>query len=103
MDQWVLSSFLTSPFFRESKWPSWRLALTAVLVSFGGGFNFGYQLLITNPSQEAFLQFVNSSLAAEGTSVDRIELEAFWGVLVSLFFWGATVGSFFIQVIADKL
>lgn len=42
----------------------------------GGGFNFGYQLLITNPAQEALIQFLNDSYAeTHGVRQDRAGLE----------------------------
>ncbi|KIH58639.1 transporter, major facilitator family protein [Ancylostoma duodenale] len=46
---------------KKSSLPPPKLLLTAILVTLGGPFNFGYQLLITNPAQEAFLQFLNES------------------------------------------
>ncbi|KAK6015167.1 transporter, major facilitator family protein, partial [Ostertagia ostertagi] len=70
----------------------------------GGGFNFGYQLLITNPAQLAFIQFLNDSYAeTHGVREDRATLEFLWGVIVSTFFWGATVGALLIQTTADRL
>ncbi|KAJ1372780.1 hypothetical protein KIN20_035030 [Parelaphostrongylus tenuis] len=87
----------------SSPWPTWNLAITALLVSLGGGFNFGYQLLITNPAQEAFIQFVNISYTeTHGVQQNREALEFIWGVIVSTFFWGATVGSLLIQTVADS-
>ncbi|VDM58877.1 unnamed protein product [Angiostrongylus costaricensis] len=71
-------------------------------VFLGGGFNFGYQLLITNPAQEAFIQFLNISyMETHGVQQNRETLEFIWGVIVSMFFWGATLGSLLIQTIAD--
>lgn len=56
--------------------PSARLALVALLVSFGGSFHFGYQLTITNPSQAAFISFVNDSYAIHyGHDLDEDDLE----------------------------
>ncbi|KAK6055677.1 hypothetical protein COOONC_06818 [Cooperia oncophora] len=67
-----------------------------------GGFNFGYQLLITNPAQAAFVQFVNDSYAElHGVRQDKENLEFIWGVIVSTFFWGATVAALLIQITAD--
>uniref|UniRef100_A0A0K0CVN2 MFS domain-containing protein n=1 Tax=Angiostrongylus cantonensis TaxID=6313 RepID=A0A0K0CVN2_ANGCA len=67
-----------------------------------GGFNFGYQLLITNPAQEAFIQFLNISYTEiHGVQQNQEALEFIWGVIVSTFFWGATLGSLLIQTIAD--
>ncbi|PIO70780.1 transporter, major facilitator family protein [Teladorsagia circumcincta] len=61
---------------KTSTLPTWRLFLSAVLVAFGGPFNFGYQLLITNPSQEAFLQFLNDShLQSHDDPLSREQLE----------------------------
>ncbi|PIO59826.1 hypothetical protein TELCIR_18698, partial [Teladorsagia circumcincta] len=69
-----------------------------------GGFNFGYQLLITNPAQMAFIQFLNDSYAeSHGVREDRQSLEFLWGTIVSSFFWGATVAALLIQTTADRL
>uniref|UniRef100_A0A158P6R4 MFS domain-containing protein n=1 Tax=Angiostrongylus cantonensis TaxID=6313 RepID=A0A158P6R4_ANGCA len=69
----------------------------------GGGFSFGYQVLITNPAQAAFIQFLNTSYTeTHGVQQNRENLELIWGVIVSTFFWGATLGSLLIQVIADS-
>ncbi|CAJ0601423.1 unnamed protein product [Cylicocyclus nassatus] len=87
-----------------SKWPNMNLAKTALWASVGGGFNFGYQLVITNPAQEAFLQFLNDSYAAHHvTRLERTELENIWGIIVSSLFWGATAGALMIQAVSDRL
>ncbi|KAK5984321.1 Transporter major facilitator family protein [Trichostrongylus colubriformis] len=88
----------------QSKLPTWNLAKAALLVSIGGGFNFGYQLLITNPAQAAFIEFLNDSYAkTHGVYESRETLVFIWGVIVSTFFWGATVGALLIQTVADRL
>ncbi|KAL6739815.1 hypothetical protein Aduo_013223 [Ancylostoma duodenale] len=87
-----------------SKWPTGNLAKAALVVSIGGGFTFGYQLLITNPAQEALIQFLNDSYAeTHGSRQDRVGLEFIWGIIISSFFWGATVGALTIQTISDRL
>lgn len=44
-----------------SQLPGRRLFCTALLVGIGGSFHLGYQLTLTNPSQDAFLEFVQDS------------------------------------------
>ncbi|VDL77055.1 unnamed protein product, partial [Nippostrongylus brasiliensis] len=70
----------------------------------GGGFVFGYQLLITNPAQAAFIEFVDHSYnKTHGESKDAKTIEFIWGIIVSSFFWGATIGSLLIQTVSDRL
>ncbi|ETN77491.1 hypothetical protein NECAME_03155, partial [Necator americanus] len=66
----------TRPQRKNSSLPPSKLLLTAILVALGGPFNFGYQLLITNPAQEAFLQFLNDShFLSKNEYLEREELE----------------------------
>ncbi|KHJ83632.1 hypothetical protein OESDEN_16667, partial [Oesophagostomum dentatum] len=61
-------------------------------------------LVITNPAQEALIQFLNDSYAdTHGKRLDREGLEYIWGPIVSSLFWGATIGSLLIQAISDRL
>ncbi|KAJ1372781.1 hypothetical protein KIN20_035031 [Parelaphostrongylus tenuis] len=88
----------------NSPWPNWKLSLMAFLVSLGGGFNFGYQLVITNPAQKAFIQFLNTSyIDTHGVQQNQETLEFIWGVIASAYFWGATVGALLIQTVADRM
>lgn len=41
---------------RAKKWPPIRTSLMAIIVAFGSSFSFGFQLLITNPAQGAFIK-----------------------------------------------
>lgn len=43
--------------------PSFRMICVAVITSIAGSFHFGFNLVLTNPSQEAFLNFMNQTLA----------------------------------------
>uniref|UniRef100_A0A1I7YR26 Secreted protein n=1 Tax=Steinernema glaseri TaxID=37863 RepID=A0A1I7YR26_9BILA len=58
--------------------------LAALLTSFGGSFHFGYQLVVTNPSQAAFLSFLNQSYTAHyGTVlanevIEILDVESAW-------------------------
>nr|CDJ98159.1 General substrate transporter domain containing protein [Haemonchus contortus] len=92
-----------SPRKKASKLPSGRLFIAAVLVALGGPFNFGYQLLITNPSQEAFIQFLNDSHHQNhNESLSREQLEGRWSFIISVFFWGCLAGAFLIRILAEK-
>lgn len=46
------------------KIPPFKLTCIAIIISFGGAFHFGYQIVVTNPSQNAFLNFYNRSHVA---------------------------------------
>ncbi|WKY03738.1 hypothetical protein Q1695_005026 [Nippostrongylus brasiliensis] len=88
----------------KQSWPNRHLAVTTMLVSLGGGFVFGYQLLITNPAQAAFIEFVDHSYnKTHGEGKDAKTIEFIWGIIVSSFFWGATIGSLLIQTVSDRL
>ncbi|CAI4224988.1 unnamed protein product [Auanema sp. JU1783] len=88
---------------KKSQLPGVHLMAMALLVAFGGSFSFGYQLVITNPAQDAFIDFVNRSLSSSGKYYELNELESIWGGIISLFFWGSTCGSLFISIIVHKL
>ncbi|KAK6750327.1 hypothetical protein RB195_002351 [Necator americanus] len=93
----------TRPQRKNSSLPPSKLLLTAILVALGGPFNFGYQLLITNPAQEAFLQFLNGShFLSKNEYLEREELEGRWSFIISLFFWGCTTGAFLIRGLSDN-
>jgi hypothetical protein len=49
---------------KANQWPGRRLFCTALLIGCGGSFHLGYQLTITNPSQDAFLEFVQDSFSS---------------------------------------
>uniref|UniRef100_A0A0M3HPS3 MFS domain-containing protein n=1 Tax=Ascaris lumbricoides TaxID=6252 RepID=A0A0M3HPS3_ASCLU len=87
-----------------SKFPGLRLFVVSVIVSFGGSFHFGYQLVITNPSQSAFLAFLNSSFASNyGSTLDVTKAETIWSVIVAILFVGAIVGSLSLELVGEKL
>ncbi|KAK0415293.1 hypothetical protein QR680_011874 [Steinernema hermaphroditum] len=87
----------------ERTFPGVRLAFVAILVSIGGAFNFGYQLVITNPSQDAFIRFLNSSLVEHyGADLTIIQLENIWSAIVAILFVGAIGGSLNIRFVAER-
>ncbi|RCN53364.1 transporter, major facilitator family protein [Ancylostoma caninum] len=93
----------TRPPQKKSSLPPPKLLLTAILVALGGPFNFGYQLLITNPAQEAFLQFLNEShFLNRDEYLEREQLEGRWSFIISIFFWGCTTGAFLIRGLSEK-
>ncbi|KIH46669.1 transporter, major facilitator family protein [Ancylostoma duodenale] len=88
---------------KRSSLPPPKLLLTAILVALGGPFNFGYQLLITNPAQEAFLQFLNDShFLNKNEYLEREQLEGRWSFIISIFFWGCTTGALLIRGLSEK-
>ncbi|TKR76817.1 hypothetical protein L596_017897 [Steinernema carpocapsae] len=87
----------------ERTYPGVKLAIIALFVSIGGAFNFGYQLVITNPSQDSFIRFLNESLVTHyGADLSIVELENIWSVIVAILFVGAIVGSLQIRFVAEK-
>ncbi len=71
--------------------PNCKLLFTSLLVSFGSTFHFGYQLLIPNPAESAFLHFMNSSMHSMGMNPSHGTVEVnnstklkrpvhYWGV-----------------------
>ncbi|KAK6041537.1 hypothetical protein COOONC_20958 [Cooperia oncophora] len=84
--------------------PSLRMVTVALIVSLGGSFHFGYQLVITNPAQSAFMRFLNESLQSE-LHIDASDsaLNQIWSLIVAILFIGALAGSFSIRLIADRI
>ncbi|CAJ0952814.1 unnamed protein product, partial [Mesorhabditis belari] len=88
----------------ESSIPGTNLALTALVVSLGGSANFAYHLIITNPAQEAFIQFLNGSFYEKHEErLDSNQLETLWSLIVSILYWGTIVGALLIQTLSQKL
>uniref|UniRef100_A0A914W368 Major facilitator superfamily (MFS) profile domain-containing protein n=1 Tax=Plectus sambesii TaxID=2011161 RepID=A0A914W368_9BILA len=86
------------------KFPCLRLFLISLLVSFGGSFHFGYQLVLTNPSQGAFLNFLHASfLMRYDTDLTPQAQKSIWSVIVALLFVGAIIGSLVLPLIADRV
>uniref|UniRef100_A0A8R1I281 MFS domain-containing protein n=1 Tax=Caenorhabditis japonica TaxID=281687 RepID=A0A8R1I281_CAEJA len=76
----------------------------AVLTSIAGSFHFGFNLVLTNPSQEAFLSFMNNTLAKRfNGGLSDNALQNIWSFVVAILFLGALVGSFSIRLIADSV
>ncbi|WKY16640.1 hypothetical protein Q1695_001354 [Nippostrongylus brasiliensis] len=84
--------------------PSFRMVCVALVVSLSGSFHFGYQLVLTNPAQSAFLEFLNVSLEHElHIHASDSTLSQVWSLIVAILFLGALAGSFSIRLIADKI
>jgi hypothetical protein len=47
----------------SNKFPPLRIFLISLLVTTGAAFHYGYQLTLTSPAEEAFVHFVNQSIA----------------------------------------
>uniref|UniRef100_A0A914EH37 Major facilitator superfamily (MFS) profile domain-containing protein n=1 Tax=Acrobeloides nanus TaxID=290746 RepID=A0A914EH37_9BILA len=78
---------------------NWRLFITALAIALTGSFHFGYQILLTDPSEATFIAFMNSSMEALHPSDATIK--PLWGLIIALFFIGSIVGSFFIRLTAE--
>ncbi|CAJ0610574.1 unnamed protein product [Cylicocyclus nassatus] len=83
--------------------PSLRMVMVALAVSLSGSFHFGYQLVITNPSQAAFIQFLNTTLGTTLSDSSDATLDNVWSFVVAIIFLGALAGSFSIRLVADKV
>ncbi|CAD6191316.1 unnamed protein product [Caenorhabditis auriculariae] len=89
---------------KKSRWPSVSLSLCSLIVAVGGAFNFGFQLLITNPAQEAFIQFLNASRSLRDDGTDNLkDLENEWSSIVATFFLGSFCGAFLIRLVSERL
>ncbi|CAJ0928840.1 unnamed protein product, partial [Mesorhabditis belari] len=81
-----------------------RILPIAFLVSLGGSFHFGYQLVITNPTQAVFLDFVNQTHYTHyGKRLDKGTLDIVWSGIVAVVFLGALFGSFALRIVAERL
>ncbi|GMR29817.1 hypothetical protein PMAYCL1PPCAC_00012, partial [Pristionchus mayeri] len=76
-----------------------RLWVFALVLSLSAGFHFGYNLVISNPSQGAFVKFLNNSFAPMSNEA----LSSYWSLIVSLLYFGGIFGSFYIRIAADRL
>ncbi|KAF8372964.1 hypothetical protein PRIPAC_79393 [Pristionchus pacificus] len=76
-----------------------RLWISAIVLALSGGFHFGYNLVITNPAQDAFLKFLNESSGP----MSNDSLNNYWPIIVSLLYFGGIFGSFYIRIAADRL
>ncbi|PAV89862.1 hypothetical protein WR25_03016 [Diploscapter pachys] len=81
--------------------PACKLFAVSILLSIGGAFQFGYQLLITNPAQPAFEHFTNTS--KDAGPLDKNTVKDYWGIVVALFFLGTAIGSLLIHFLSHKL
>ena len=57
--------------------PSLRMITVALITSLGGSFHFGFQLVLTNPAENAFLNFLNMTLGShykDGLSESTLEV-----------------------------
>lgn len=81
-----------------------KVALAALVVSCGGAIHFGFQFVVTDPSENSFLDFVRNSYHAHyGDHLKQATLEDIWSVIVALFFVGAIGGALSIRFVSEKL
>ncbi|CAD6196248.1 unnamed protein product [Caenorhabditis auriculariae] len=87
-----------------NRWPSGHMLGVAAVTSLAGSFHFGYQLTMTNPAQDAFLNFLNQTLGARfKDGLSDTTIENIWSFVVAIMFLGALAGSFSIRFIAEKI
>lgn len=69
--------------------PSKSLIACSFLVALGGAFNFGLQLVLTDPAESAFIEFEKESVKNHFTTeLEKDLLKDIWSVTVALFFVG---------------
>ncbi|KAK6010216.1 hypothetical protein OSTOST_24770, partial [Ostertagia ostertagi] len=84
--------------------PSLRMVMVALVVSLGGSFHFGYQLVITNPAQVIRLYAIFKRISSIRTSYQcQRQRSQIWSLIVAILFLGALAGSFSIRLIADRI
>ncbi|CAI2352405.1 unnamed protein product [Caenorhabditis sp. 36 PRJEB53466] len=75
----------------------------AIVTALSSSFSFGFQLLITNPAQDAFIHFLNASKSFHGTpDFETAALENEWSIIVAVLFLGSASGAFLIRTKAEK-
>uniref|UniRef100_A0AC34Q4J4 Major facilitator superfamily (MFS) profile domain-containing protein n=1 Tax=Panagrolaimus sp. JU765 TaxID=591449 RepID=A0AC34Q4J4_9BILA len=80
-----------------------KVGFAALAVSSGGAIHFGFQFVVTDPSEDAFLDFVRDSYHAHyANRLKQATLEDIWSVIVSLFFVGAIFGALSIRFVSEK-
>ncbi|CAJ0577304.1 unnamed protein product, partial [Mesorhabditis spiculigera] len=88
----------------QSTSPPLKLILIAIAVCMGGSFHFGFQLVITNPTQAVFIKFVNQCHYDHyAVLLEKESLDTLWSTIVALLFVGALIGSFVLRYTAEKL
>ncbi|CAJ0937194.1 unnamed protein product, partial [Mesorhabditis belari] len=87
----------------DSSWPSTKLLFSAMVISLGGSGNYCFQMILTNPAQQAFLNFVNGSYYQKNERyLELTELETMWSPIVSILYWGTILGSLLIEKSISK-
>uniref|UniRef100_A0AC35FK20 Major facilitator superfamily (MFS) profile domain-containing protein n=1 Tax=Panagrolaimus sp. PS1159 TaxID=55785 RepID=A0AC35FK20_9BILA len=82
----------------------WRLYFAAITVTAGSAFHYGFQLVLTNPAEKAFIHFENASIIKHySTQLKKDILDDIWSVTVASFFVGAIFGSFSINFLIENL
>uniref|UniRef100_A0A914Z384 Major facilitator superfamily (MFS) profile domain-containing protein n=1 Tax=Panagrolaimus superbus TaxID=310955 RepID=A0A914Z384_9BILA len=82
---------------------SLKLLFVAIIICGGGAFHYGFQLAITNPAQEAFIDFEkNSILKHFSKNLNTNFSKDIWSVIVALYSVGAICGSLSINFLTTK-
>uniref|UniRef100_A0A158R4J6 MFS domain-containing protein n=1 Tax=Syphacia muris TaxID=451379 RepID=A0A158R4J6_9BILA len=85
------------------KIPSLRMFLIATVICLGGSFHFGFQLCVTNPTQQPLMLFMNHSHTSHyGWSLEETLAKNLWSVIIATFSIGAIFGSLFIGYIGSR-
>ena len=80
-----------------------KVFLAALSVSAGGAIHFGFQLVVTDPSQDSFIDFVKDSIQSHyGKKLERSVLEDIWSIIVAVFFVGAIIGALTLRIISER-
>ncbi|EFP06389.1 hypothetical protein CRE_07644 [Caenorhabditis remanei] len=84
----------------SKKWPPMWLSFLSLILAWGSTFNFGFTMLITNPAQEAFVNFVRASNEQNEGYGFGLAVDTQWFVILAILFIGHIIGSLLLPIIA---
>uniref|UniRef100_A0A915PZG0 Major facilitator superfamily (MFS) profile domain-containing protein n=1 Tax=Setaria digitata TaxID=48799 RepID=A0A915PZG0_9BILA len=89
---------------RQMKFPSAKLCITGIFVVLGGGFNFGFQVSIINPTGEHLQQFLIQSLESRYVvKFSELSKRIFWSSVAGILFFGAVIGATIIPPVINGI
>ncbi|VDK74620.1 unnamed protein product [Litomosoides sigmodontis] len=86
------------------QFPTGKLLLTGIFVVLGGGFNFGFQVSIINPTGELLQQFLVQSLESRyDIEFSELSVRLCWSFVAGILFVGATVGAAVVPPVINRV
>lgn len=84
--------------------PTVKLSLVVIILSLSGGFHFGYQTIIINPTQLIFRDFLNSSFQSHyGYELTGLSYRIIWSLVLNMITIGCLIGTFVSTIILRKI